>query len=512
MVSFLLYVLAISTAGCGGSGGKHGTGTHGVIWSDGTWLRDRQGRVIILHGINVSDAAKHPPYMDFTATALTGDALEQDLEKNFARISGLGLDAVRLIVVWAGLEPTPGVIDPGYLGMIRQEVQACADNGLFVLIDMHQDLYGMPFCGGEGAPQWASYMTGFSPSQCSQIWAVNYAIPQVRQSFQDLWDDRPAPDGTGLQEHYASAFQTLARAFSGTANVLAYEIMNEPFPGNYSLAAPDFETQALVPFYGKVIKAIRAVDPGHVVAFEPSVALTNLLNDYNTAISTTTFTGGFPDLMFVPHFYPLSADPSYGTDTAIIIPSFDQIKNDGIAMKTPCAVDEMGTGYDVPDSARYMVTVFNDFDAFNAGWFDWDYNVANDDDMSPYYPDGTPRYLTDKNGTPAFPGIDVISRPYPLLTAGTPVSISYPVTADPSTFTTTTFTYTYKEDGIGTGTTEIFVPPLHFPNGFTVTVSDGAVDFNATTHLLGYTRGPRSSHTITMVPCGPGDTNCVDDR
>ncbi|MCL5276765.1 MAG: cellulase family glycosylhydrolase [Deltaproteobacteria bacterium] len=497
-------------SGCTGSKAGTQSVAHTAVWSDGTWIRDTQGRVIIVHGMNVNDPAKHPPYLPFTDTVITGDALRQNLDQNFARLRGLGLNAVRLIVVWAALEPTPGVIDTGYIDRVQEEVQACKDSGLWVLIDMHQDLYSESFCGGDGAPAWACALSGYSPTACSSTWAANYGLPQVMQSFQNLWDDSAAPDGTGLQEHYAAVFRAVAQRFSGTSNVLGYEIINEPFPGNaYPLTSPDFETKELVPFYEKITRAIRAVDPYHIVAFEPSVVLTNLLNSYRTAISGTTFPGEFPGLMFVPHFYPLSINPSYGTDTSIIVPSFAQIRDDGTAMKVPCVVDETGTGYSSPGSANYMVALLNGFDLYSAGWFDWDYNIVNDDNMSPYYPDGTPRPLVDQNGDPVFNGIDVLSRPYPMLTAGTPVSISYPITSDPAGFSTTTFTYTYREDGIARGDTEIFLPQVHFPDGFTVTTTDGSVSFDPATDVLSYTKGRLPLHTIAVIPCSPGATGCI---
>ncbi|MCL4479259.1 MAG: hypothetical protein M1381_09225, partial [Deltaproteobacteria bacterium] len=97
----------------------------------------------------------------------------------------------------------------------------------------------------------------------------------------------------------------------------------------------------------------------------------------------------------------------------------------------------------------------------------------------------------------------------PVLTAGTPVSISYPITSVPSTFTTTTFTYIYKEDGIGHGTTEIFIPRMHFPDGFTVNTSDGTVTFDAATGLLNYVKGSLTTHTIAVSPCNPSHSACI---
>ncbi len=511
-------VLAALVSGC--SGGKVSGGNHTAVWSDGTWLRDTQGRVIIVHGMNVSETAKHSPYQPFTVTTLTGSTLTQNLEQNFARMKGLGLNVVRLLVLWAGLEPTPGTINTGYLDQIEAEVQACKDNGLWVLLDMHQDLYSESFCFGDGAPSWACDLTGYDVSQCTintsnpniALWGLNYTLPGVRQSFQNLWDDAPALDGLGLQEHYRAALQALARTFSPATNLLGYDIMNEPYPGTYPLFTPAFEQQALVPFYEKMVKGIRAADPVHVIAFEAANPLCSVATGFKTGISQTTFSREFPGLLFEPHFYPLNP-----VDVSSIAPGLTALKTLGLIMKVPWLVGEFGVNYTTPGSAEYLLALLNSFDTCTIGWIEWSYDGdyapgpydTTRPDMSPYYPDGTPRPLTDKSGTQDFYGIDIISRPYPMLTAGTPVSIGYPITADPGSFTTTAFTYTYKEDGIGHGATEIFLPPAHFPEGFTVTTSDGTASFDTTTDILSYYRGPRSVHTITVAPCDQPGPACI---
>ncbi|MCL5277864.1 MAG: glycoside hydrolase family 5 protein, partial [Deltaproteobacteria bacterium] len=321
----LLSVLLLFS-GCSGS--KTSSSSHGAVWSDGTWLRDTQGRVIIVHGVNVSETAKHPPYLPFTTTAMSDQAADQ----YFSVLKGLGLDAVRLLVFWAALEPTPGTIDTGYLDQLQKEVQMCADNGLWVLLDMHQDLFSESFCYGDGAPPWACDLAGYDVSQCTidtsnanvALWGLNYTLPQVRQSFQDLWDDRSGPDGTGLQEHYLTALQALARRFGTTANVLGYDIMNEPYPGLYPLFTTEFEQKALVPFYEKMVEGIRTVDPDHVIAFEATNPLCSVFSDFETGISQTTFPRQFPNLLFEPHFYPV--DP---VDVSSIVAGLDALRSLG---------------------------------------------------------------------------------------------------------------------------------------------------------------------------------------
>ncbi len=493
------------------STGKTTAGTPAVkqaVWSDGTWLRDMQGRVIIVHGVNVSDAARYPPYQPFTTTSMPAT----ETASVFDNIARAGFNGVRLIVEWAAIEPTPDTYDAAYLDRVQQEVTDCASAGLWVLLDMHQDYFSGCFCPGgdstNGAPSWACNLAGYryDPAVCANLSYLE--IPQVAQSFQDFWDDKPGPDNEGLQEHFIHAFQLLAARFTRTANLLGYEIMNEPFAGKYPLFTTEFEQQALAPFYAKVTEGIRDVDPAHIVAFEPSLTPSSL-NEYATGLSLTTFPEKFGNLLFVPHFYPFNVNSGAGTQTTTIIPSFDTIRSISAAMHIPWLIGESGVEYNSPGSAGFMVTLLNAFDRYNEGWINWSYNTAWDTSMSPVYPDGTQRMLVDQNGTPVFYGMDVLSRPYPMLTAGTPVSVSYPITTDPASFTTTTFTYTYKEDGVGHGPTELFIPRIHFPNGFTVTTTDGAASFDAASDVLSYTRGTRDTHTITVTPCKSGTQDCI---
>ena len=494
-----LFLSVVVLAGFSGCAGNKTAATRTAVWSDGTWLRDAQGRVILIHGINVSQ--KVPPYLPDNPPATT----ISQTAAYFANIKQAGFDAVRLIIIWAGLEPTPGTIDPQYLKQIQQEVQFCSDNGLYVLLDMHQDLYSQFLCNGDGAPVWACDLTGYSVTQCSSSssWAMSYLVPAITQSFQNFWDDVPGPDGRGLQEHYAEAWQRVAALFATDTSVLGYEIMNEPYPGKYPLFTTDFETQALAPFYEKIAAAIRRVDSSHAIVFEPSVTRANLLHNYNTGISSTTFPQDFSNLVFAPHYYPLSSGNSINTtDIAalqITIPIIAQVSS---AMKTPYIIDEMGLDHNENNSADYMTALLGELDHEISNWMFWAYAAAFDPGDSKYN-------MLDSTGAIAFPGMDVLSRPYPVLTAGTPVSISYPITSSTSSFTSTTFTYTYKEDGIGHGTTEIFIPQIHFPNGFTVTTSDGTAEFDPAGDLLLYVRGAQPSHTITVTPCNQGQAGCI---
>lgn len=483
-----IFVIVISH----GCSEKKTISTHSTVWSDGTWLRDTQGRVILIHGINVSQ--KYPPYLpDWLPVTST----TSDIAPYLFNIKKAGFNAVRLIIIWAGLEPTPGNINTDYLYQIQQEVQMCENDGLYVLLDMHQDLYSNYLCNGDGAPQWACDLTGYNINQCSTTnWAANYLVPAVQQSFQNFWNNVQALDGLGLQEHYAMAWQHVASLFATNTTILGYEIMNEPYPGKYGLFDTSFEKNILAVFYDRIARAIRKVDTTHPIMFEPSVTLANLLHNYETGISSTTFPKDFKSLVFAPHYYPLSSGSGISTTdiTSLqsTIPEIAMVSRD---MNTPYIIGEMGLDHNENNSASYMVALLNEFDTELSNWMYWEYRSVFLEN------NGAGMSLLDANGVPTFSVMEILSRPYPLVTAGTPVSISYPITSDPSTFTTTSFTYKYKEDGIGYGKTEIFVPQMHFPNGFTVSTSDGTVTFNPSENILYYTHGLLSVHTIAILPC-----------
>lgn len=156
---------------------------------DRTYLRDAQGRYLFLHGVNTSCTSKVPAAVDAQSGLPTyvGRPFPLDqAEKEFRRLRDTGWNAIRLLVLWEGIEPTaPGQYDKAYLAYIRQIVQLAGKYDIWVLLDMHQDMFsrhlfarfnskpqlGQPGSlehmllslvepynrqvGGDGAPKWA---------------------------------------------------------------------------------------------------------------------------------------------------------------------------------------------------------------------------------------------------------------------------------------------------------------------------------------------------------------------
>lgn len=196
---------------------KSGNAYQGIR-TEGTRFVDSKGKTLILSGINLVE--KNPAV----------NYIPQDTVGLFDRFVQWGFNCIRLGIIWDGAEPEPGKYDEAYLEKIQTLVDRAASHGIYVMLDMHQDLYGRQF--SDGAPAWAT-LTDSLPHATGVIWSDSYLIsPAVQRAFDNFWANKPAPDGIGLQDHYAALWQHIARRFAGNPNVVGYDIMNEPFNGS----------------------------------------------------------------------------------------------------------------------------------------------------------------------------------------------------------------------------------------------------------------------------------------
>jgi endoglycosylceramidase len=187
---------------------------------------DQSDRQVLLHGINLVDKNPLTGYLEFRSGEL------------FSLFREWGFNCIRLGVIWDGLEPTPGKFNEAYLEGIDEQIQFASQNDLVVFLDMHQDLYSRLY--SDGAPAWATITGGAQHIEASQVWSDAYfTSPAVRTALDNFWNNAPAPDGLGLQEHYAKAWAVLARRYRNNPTVIGYDLMNEPFPGSIALKAQE---------------------------------------------------------------------------------------------------------------------------------------------------------------------------------------------------------------------------------------------------------------------------------
>src|SRR5215467_3189942 len=100
----------------------------------GRWVVDGSGRVMELHGLNM--VFKLPPYEPSTVGFGADDA---------AFLARNGFNVVRLGVIYGAIEPTPGAYDDAYLDNIAATVDQLSAQGIYTLLDFHQDQYNERF-------------------------------------------------------------------------------------------------------------------------------------------------------------------------------------------------------------------------------------------------------------------------------------------------------------------------------------------------------------------------------
>lgn len=188
--------------------------------TDGTILVDEHGRQRILHGITL--VAKGRPG---SAEDLRGSWSDADL----AHLAEMGLDAVRLGVIWAAVEPEPGRCDEGHLAWLEDMLERLHRAGLAVVLDAHQDLFSQRF--GDGAPDWATLTARpFSPTE---PWSAAYlSDPALHEALDAFWADAEGPGGVGIRTRFTAMWGMLAQRLGGHPAVIGYDVLNEPAPGS----------------------------------------------------------------------------------------------------------------------------------------------------------------------------------------------------------------------------------------------------------------------------------------
>jgi len=90
--------------------------------------------------------------------------------------------------------------------------------------------------------------------------------------------------------------------------------------------------------------------------------------------------------------------------------------------------------------------------------------------------------------------LPALVRPYPVATAGEPLSMSYD-------YRRREFRFEFRHDPDVTAPTEIFVPRCAYPKGCTVTVSDGTYEVDVEGQRLLWRHGTDlAEHTLVLRP------------
>jgi endoglycosylceramidase len=188
------------------------------VYVQGQSFKDPYGRDLILPGINVVNKDPNSNYV--------GHISPEEMRK----FKTWGFNAMRLGIIWDGLEPEPGKYNEEYLSKIDEMIRWAEENNLWVILDMHQDLYSVKY--SDGAPEWATIDEG-KPHITGDIWSDAYLVsPAVQTAFDNFWKNTPATDSIGIQDHYILLWKHIASRYADNHTIIGFDIMNEPFMGS----------------------------------------------------------------------------------------------------------------------------------------------------------------------------------------------------------------------------------------------------------------------------------------
>ncbi|HYC54292.1 MAG TPA: cellulase family glycosylhydrolase [Candidatus Binatia bacterium] len=425
---------------------------------EGRWLTDARGRVVTLHGVNM--VAKLPPY-DPAALGFSED------DARF--LASEGLNTVRLGIIYKALEPVRGQYGDAYLESIAGTARMLGRAGIHVLVDFHQDLFNERF-SGEGFPDWAVQDDGL-PAQPDAGFPGNYFVmPALWRAYDHFWANDPAPDGTPLQDAYADAWHHAASRLRKERAIFGYDIFNETWPGSQypSCVNPDgcplFDATA-TEFHEKVFARIRQADAGKLVFYETHPVFgagadvhIGDTGDENAGFSFHVYclgaAAGVPEQYLGMLACPLGIDRPFERAQA----QSDRT-GDALLMSEFGATDDLDAlRRDVEAAERHRMS-----------WQYWSY--WNRDPCCDRPHEGV---IIDPALPPSADNVkqaklDVLVRPYPRATAGTPVSYAFH-----SQSADRLFELVYESDPAIRAASEVFVPARHYPGGYSAVVTGPA--------------------------------------
>lgn len=444
-----------------------------TVVDDPTIIQDQFGRQLILHGLNTSSSAKGGNYHPWI--------VESDVERED---TAFGFNFVRYLTSWVAIEPQKGVFDENYLNELERRVNWYTSRQMYVMIDMHQDVYGAAV-GGNGAPDWACRTNGAGPINLpgGTPWWLKNIDPQVVNCWINFWSYTQHKD---LQDHYILTWQKVAEKFKNNPYVIGYDLMNEPWGGDVIkvFLTGEFERVQLTAFYNRLIPALRKTDPNKYIFFEPLPAPvtfgapTNLINVKDTRSSSR--------IVYAPHCYPYDTHEGLGYTATSKNQLRDWERERGKDTKRygniPLVCGEFGLSPSQAGFADYL----SDFNAMSdRNLWHWTYWSNDLGGWSPLNADRSETLI-----------LQYLVRTFPKATAGKIESFSFDAL-------TKKFEMTFTSNGAISQPTEIFVPNRFYPNGYNVVVS-GTTNYtketDATKQLLKIKVNESKEVTIEIVP------------
>ena len=408
-------------------------------------IHDAYGRALILHGLNTGGDAKHSadhqPWIR-----------EKDVDREHTEF---GFNSVRYLIFWGAIEPERDQYNEAYLQEVKKRVEWYTSRHMYVILDMHQDVFGYGV-GGNGAPVWASahpLIQNLIPDKWP--WWMQNLEPKVIRSYVHFFKYKKHKD---LQDHYIKCWQKVAQLFHDNPYVLGYDLMNEPHGGRIiKTLAGGFERRQLSKFYKRLIPAIRSVDTLRYIFFEPRSFGVNFgMKAHLPQVNDTK--AGKPKIAYAPHCYPAFVDIGGGYTAKYrsqLSKWYHVREKEQAKHQAPMFLGEFGLSPDKKGYDAFLRDLNRQADSIHMSWSYWSNSLGG---WSPLKQDLSPS-----------PILWELLRVYPQSTAGKLVSYSFDqVTKD--------FQMEYVSDAAITQPTEIAIPSLLYSHGYDLSVT-GTKDY-----------------------------------
>ncbi|KAJ6779534.1 hypothetical protein PWT90_09763 [Aphanocladium album] len=413
---------------------------------------DEYGRTRFFHGTNVV-MKQAPWYRPMEWTPGVSSFGEQDVQN----LHDMGVNIVRLGHHWAGAEPVRGKYSQTFLDIMKQQTKLAEEQGIYVLVDVHQDVLAKQLCG-HGVPDWfvrSDWVTGFrgfpfpqkltpfkkdsngfiSPeSQCDTIdWSISYTSVAVGNAFGRLYNNYD-----GLGDAFAAYWKKLASEYVQTSNIVGYNLLNEPWAGDTwadpSLLVPGVaDHKALEGLWNRAAKQIRTVDNDTLIWFE-GVTL-DVLSGFNNV----PLGDGSKSVHSFHYYHP----PQLGS----ISDTLSNRRKDNERLKTAGVLTELTFWMGDDKQMSSMAEAMKATDDSMVSWIGWAYENLYDGTSGNPHPELQKHY----------------SRAYPSAVAGTPNSFGFDESSG-------AFKLEFKTDSSIDAPTEIILPASTFPNGYNVQI------------------------------------------
>eukprot|EP01060_Flectonema_neradi_P007823 TRINITY_DN15538_c1_g1_i1.p1 TRINITY_DN15538_c1_g1~~TRINITY_DN15538_c1_g1_i1.p1 ORF type:complete len:494 (+),score=69.54 TRINITY_DN15538_c1_g1_i1:49-1530(+) len=435
----------------------------------GRWIIDEHGRTRIFHGFNDIGHAKGGAFLPGATR----------LKSNLEKFQSGGFNGFRMPMMWAGINLAEGVYNHTYLSTMEGIINTMGDYGLYSFLDMHQDVLSSRWHSYDGAPLYVVNKTNPRhpypwPLKELKHWAAGYVTEAVGQSFQDIYKNTHG----GLDD-WADTWVEVAKTFNGNKNVLAYELMNEPWAGDvYAdplLFLPgEAGKKNLMPAYDQIVSKIKPHDNDTIIMFEPvtwGMVIPVDPKENITKVIASGFTGvpggkQYADKsIFSWHYYCWMLSSDYTNSSQPYPPMLKAECHDGLEpLIFSTVVDDLETigsssfltefgaltpSAKDPDSegSKEIASILAAADEHFQSWTYWDVAGLIDSNL----------LLIEDKFTPFI-------RPFASATAGVPVKMHFDVTSK-------VFTYTFKLDASITEPTVIVAPTFCYPTGTSVEIS-----------------------------------------